>query len=142
MTQTIDIRYSTALTEMSPEHFQGFFVAWPDPPDAEGLIRILQAASFYCLALDGERVVGFVNAISDGVMTAYIPLLEVLPEYQGHGIGQELIRRILSSLDHLYMVDLCCDPELKAYYQRLGGQPLQGIGWRHYSRLSELKKKP
>ena len=34
---------------------------------------------------DAGRVVGFVTAISDGVLSAYIPLLEVLPEYQGAG---------------------------------------------------------
>ncbi len=28
-------------------------------------------------------VVGFVNALSDGRLSAYIPLLEVLPDYRG-----------------------------------------------------------
>ncbi len=31
------------------------------------------------------RVAGLVNTISDGVLTAFIPWLEVLPDYQGHG---------------------------------------------------------
>ncbi len=29
-----------------------------------------------------NKVVGFITAISDGVISAYIPLLEVLPKYQ------------------------------------------------------------
>jgi len=29
------------------------------------------------------RVVGFVNMLSDGALTAFIPRLEVLPGYQG-----------------------------------------------------------
>jgi ribosomal protein S18 acetylase RimI-like enzyme len=40
-----------------------------------------------------------------------LPLLEVLPEYQGQGVGTELVRRLLARLDSLYMVDLCCDAE-------------------------------
>jgi ribosomal protein S18 acetylase RimI-like enzyme len=65
-------------------------------------------------------VIGFATAISDGVMSAYIPFLEVLPEYQRQGIGTELIRRLLGQLDGLYMVDLSCDAALQPFYERLG----------------------
>ena len=63
------------------------------------------------LALDGDAVVGFVTAASDGVLSAFIPLLEVLPAYRDRGIGAELVRRLLGQLDDLYMVDLCCDAD-------------------------------
>jgi ribosomal protein S18 acetylase RimI-like enzyme len=53
-------------------------------------------------------------------MSAYIPLLEVLPEYQGSGIGSELVRRVLAPVGDLYMVDLACDEELVPFYERLG----------------------
>jgi len=49
------------------------------------------------LALDGNAVTGFVTAISDGVISAFIPLLEVLPEDQHQRIGTELVCRSLSS---------------------------------------------
>lgn len=60
------------------------------------------------------RVVGFVAAISDGVLTAFLSWLEVLPDYQGRGIGTRLLSRMLTELDHLYSVDLICDPELRS----------------------------
>jgi len=66
------------------------------------------------------RVVGFVNMLSDGVLTAFIPWLEVLPGYQGQGIGGELMRRILDGTDRFYSVDLVCDAPLVAYYERFG----------------------
>jgi GNAT superfamily N-acetyltransferase len=65
-------------------------------------------------------VVGFVNMLGDGVLTAFIPWLEVLPGYQGQGIGGELIRRILGGTDRFYSVDLVCDAPLVAYYERFG----------------------
>jgi precorrin-8X/cobalt-precorrin-8 methylmutase len=65
-------------------------------------------------------VIGFVTAVSDGVVSAYVPLLEVLPSYRRRGIGTELIRRLLARLDGLYMVDLACDEELVPFYERLG----------------------
>jgi precorrin-8X/cobalt-precorrin-8 methylmutase len=72
------------------------------------------------LAVEGARVIGFATAISDGVLSAYVPLLEVLPEHQGRGIGTELMRRLLIRLGGLYMVDLACDEELAPFYERLG----------------------
>lgn len=138
MSSSSSIRYQSHLHSSNPLHFQGFFVDWPTAPAAEDLVKILRAASHFYLALDHERVVGFVTAISDGVLSAYIPLLEVLPVYQGRGIGRELMQRMLRDLESLYMVDLCCDPELKPYYERLGAQALQGMGWRHYGALKQL----
>jgi predicted N-acetyltransferase YhbS len=67
-----------------------------------------------------ERVVGFVNMLSDGVLTAFIPWLEVLPEYQGQGIGGELMHRILEGTERFYSVDLVCDETLVPYYARFG----------------------
>ena len=48
---------------------------------------------------DKSRVVGFVTAITDGVSCAYIPHLEVLPEWQGDGSGTELMRRMMAKLE-------------------------------------------
>jgi len=61
-----------------------------------------------------------VTAIGDGVISAYVPLLEVLPAYRGQGIGTELMRRVLERFRGRYMIDLACDEELVPFYERLG----------------------
>lgn len=71
-------------------------------------------------ALDGERAVGYINALSDGVLTAFIPWLEVHADYQNRGIGAELVRWIILELDGMYSIDLVCDDNLAGYYERLG----------------------
>lgn len=76
------------------------------------------------------HVVGFVNAISDGHLSAFIPLLEVLPAHRGQGIGAELVRRLLGELDGLYSIDLVCDEELRPFYERFEMQPLLGMALR------------
>ncbi|WP_407666821.1 GNAT family N-acetyltransferase [Nakamurella alba] len=68
-------------------------------------------------------MVGFVTAVSDGVLAAYLPLLEVLPEFQGQGIGSELVRRMLDLLGGLYMVDVVTDPDVVPFYERFGMVP-------------------
>lgn len=131
------ITYTDSLDGITPDNLRGFFVGWPNPPTPETHLRLLRGSSHIMLALDAAgRVVGFITAISDGVLAAYIPLLEVLPEYQGQGIGTELVRRMLQRLRHLYAVDLVCDPELRSFYQRMGMQPYHAMLWRNYERQS------
>ena len=116
------IVYTDSLDGITPERLPGFFVGWPNPPSPATHRRILAGSDHRVLALDGADgpVVGFVTAISDGVLSAYVPLLEVVPDYQGRGIGKELTRRLLAQLDGLYMVDLSCDAELVPFYEALG----------------------
>ena len=57
---------------------------------------------------------------SDGILSADIPLLQVLPEYQGQGIGTELLRRMLETLGGLYALDIVCDEALAPFYAARG----------------------
>jgi ribosomal protein S18 acetylase RimI-like enzyme len=118
------IEYVTSLEGVAAKDLEGFFVGWPRPPSPERHLELLRGSSHVVLARDGRRVVGFASAISDGVLSAYVPLLEVLPEHQGRGIGSELIRRLLADLGDLYMVDVSCDDDLVPFYERLGLQRL------------------
>jgi len=114
------IEYTDSAAGVEPEHLQGFFVGWRNPPSPERHVGVLRGSAHVVIARDAETVVGFVTAISDGVLSAFIPVLEVLPEYQGRGIGTELMRRMLARLAHLQMVDLCCDAALEPFYERFG----------------------
>ncbi len=132
------IRYSESPQGITPEQLQGFFEGWPNPPTPETHLRILQHSDEVVLALDEEtgQVVGFVTAITDGILAAYIPLLEVLPDYRGQGIGSQLMRRMLALLEDYYMIDLLCDAHLQPFYARLGMVPTTGMMLRRYDRQS------
>jgi ribosomal protein S18 acetylase RimI-like enzyme len=99
-------------------------------------LAILKRSDHVVLAVDGDQVVGFITAISDGVLSAYIPLLEVLPSYRQQGIGSELVRQMLEKLRGLYMVDLVCDPELQGFYARLGMKPYAAMIIRNFDSAS------
>jgi GNAT superfamily N-acetyltransferase len=132
------MRYLTSADTITADQLHGFFVGWPNPPSPETHLAILQRSDAVVLALDDEtgRVIGFINALSDGVLSAFIPLLEVLPDYQGRGIGQELVRRMLALLGDLYAVDVMCDADVQPFYARLGMQPARGMMLRRYDRQS------
>lgn len=133
------IRYVDSLEGVTADHLRGgFFVGWPIPPSPETHLRMLHGSSQIVLAIDAEigMAVGFVTAVSDGVLAAYIPLLEVLPGHQLRGIGSELMRRMLAHLRSLYMVDLLCDADLQTYYERFEMRPSTGLLLRNYDRQS------
>jgi ribosomal protein S18 acetylase RimI-like enzyme len=132
----MNITFQADLNGISPDQLGGFFEGWPNPPTAETLHRLLAASSRISLAVyqpSGE-VVGFAQAISDGVLTAFIPLLEVRNSFQSQGIGQKLITHLLAQLEHLYAVDLSCDEHLAPFYQQFGFEPGRAMVRRKYER--------
>jgi ribosomal protein S18 acetylase RimI-like enzyme len=132
------IEYTSSLAGITPDKLEGFFVGWPRKPTPERHLMILWQSYYRVLAVESEsgKVVGFINAVSDGIMAAYIPLLEVLPEYQRQGIGGELVRRIMEKLGDLYMVDLACDENLQPFYERYGFRKYYGMMYRNFESQS------
>lgn len=124
------ITYTDYLAGVKAGQLAGVFEGWPSPPSPEALLRILRGSSHVVLAVaPDDQVVGFVTAISDGVLTAYISLLEVLKPHRRQGVGTQLIRRLLRKLDGLY---LHCDPELQPFYESLGMRALGGMAIRNF----------
>ncbi|MFB8373038.1 GNAT family N-acetyltransferase [Paenibacillus taichungensis] len=127
--------FRESLEGISIDQLSGtFFEGWPNPPSTATFLKLLEKSYAVELAIDEEtgNVVGFIQAISDGVLSAYIPLLEVLPEYQGKGIGTDLIKRMFNRLGDLYMIDLLCDNELQEFYEKQGMNKASGMVIRHY----------
>ncbi len=112
--------YADTAEGVRPDDLDAFFVGWPSPPSRERRLALLLQSDSVALAFDGCRLVGFTTAISDGVLAAFIPFLEVLPSYQRRGIGTTLIDCLLADLDDLYMVDVLCDAGLEPFYGRFG----------------------
>jgi GNAT superfamily N-acetyltransferase len=133
------IYYTDDLAAVRENMLDGFFVGWPRRPSAGQHLAVLRGSYRSVVAIDDaeDRVAGFVNMISDGVLTAFIPWLEVLPAYQGQGIGSELMRRILDGTDRFYSVDLVCDAELIPYYERFGMRGLTSAMLRHPAALDD-----
>jgi len=114
------ITYITNLNLINQRDLEGFFVGWRKPLTKAEHYQILKNSQFIVLAIDHKtkQVVGFINALSDLVSYAFIPMLEVIPEYQNQGIGSELMNRMLSKLSHISNIDLSCDEEMISFYQK------------------------
>ena len=130
--------YERELGPYSAGDLKGFFEGWPDPPDSETHIEILRNSDAFVLAVDTDarRPVGFVTAVTDGVLAAYIPLLEVLSDWRGQGIGSRLVEEVCDDLEHLYMIDAICDESVVEFYEHLGFERQAGMIRRNYQNQS------
>ena len=132
------IRYTNSLAGLSADNFQDFFVGWPNSSEAQTHFQILEKSDHIVLAIDDETaaVVGFITAITDRTLSAYIPLLDVLPAYQHEGIGKKLVNGMMKCLQDFYMVDLLCDSSLTSFYEQFGFVPATAMMKRNYENQS------
>ncbi|MFN8447167.1 MAG: GNAT family N-acetyltransferase [Anaerolineae bacterium] len=127
------ITYTDSLASITADHLRGgFFAGWSRTLTPETHLRTLHGADGIVLAIDDAtgNVVGYVTMITDGVLSAFIPNIEVLAAYHGQGIGSELMRRMFDRLKAIPNIDLMCDPSVQPFYARFGMQPLGGMAIR------------
>jgi ribosomal protein S18 acetylase RimI-like enzyme len=130
----MDLR--TTSDGITPAQLGGFFEGWPNPPTPQTLHRLLTGAPYLALAVEDGEVIGFVYAVSDGVLCAYIPLLEVRAEWRGRGIASALMDLLMEQLGGLYMVDTACDDALVPFYEGFGLRRATAMVRRDYARQS------
>jgi len=87
------------------QNYETVFTAWDgDPSTSSGQVKL----------------VGLISAMDDGIMTAYIHYLLVRPEYQGKGIGEQLLERTKEKYkDYLRIVLVAYDKEC-GFYEHCG----------------------
>ena len=79
--------------------------------------------SFYHIAAyDKDCLIGYIECVSNGVTDAYIQDIIVHPDYQGQGIGSELINRMISRLkkEPIYSITVVYEEGLQKFYEKFG----------------------
>lgn len=94
--------------------------AWSSAEKPELLLQALRASHTLVTAWDGDKLVGLGNAISDGYLVVYYPHLLVLPDYQGRGIGTQLMRMLLAHYAGFHQHMLTADGRAVDFYRKCG----------------------
>jgi GNAT superfamily N-acetyltransferase len=124
------ITYRLDASGIRREDLAPFFEGWPTPPSLDRRLAAVRGADHAAFAFDGDRLVGFATALSDGALMAYLSLLEVVVSRRRRGIGTGLVRALERDIGALYGLDLCCDEEVVAFYERLGFSRVAGMARR------------
>ncbi len=109
------------------QHFQAadlqalfLSVGWSSGQFPHSLQVAMQNSHSVVSAWHGHRLVGLMNALADGAMTAYFHYLLVHPDYQHQGIGRKLVAQMLERYQaYARKVLIAYDAEI-GFYQHCG----------------------
>lgn len=104
--------------DFSREELQELFlsVEWSSGHYPDKLVTAMKNFETVYAAYDGEKLVGMICAMDDGIMTAYVHYLLVNPEYQGQEIGRTLVEMVKGKYaDFLRIVLIAYNSELNFY---------------------------
>lgn len=91
-------------------------VEWSSGHFPEKLVIAMRNYKTVYSAWDGNRLVGMICVMDDGVMNAYVHYLLVDPEYQGQTIGRTLVDMVKQKYnDYMRIVVVAYDKEMHFY---------------------------
>jgi GNAT superfamily N-acetyltransferase len=87
--------------------------------ERDRMARMLEEANLVITAWDDDLMVGISRSVTDWVYSTYLSDLAVRADYQGQGIGKELVRRTRAATPQA-MVILLAAPKAVDYYPKIG----------------------
>lgn len=95
-------------------------VEWSSGHFPEKLVVAMKNYAAVFSAWDGDKLVGMVCAMDDGIMNAYVHYLLVDPEYHGRTIGRTLVGMVKERYrDYMRIAVIAYDDE-RHFYENCG----------------------
>jgi ribosomal protein S18 acetylase RimI-like enzyme len=75
---------------------------------------------FKCFVYDAGKLIAVGRALADGFDASYICDIAVHPEYQGRGIGRQIVSKLVEFSKHHRKIILYAAPGKEPFYLKLG----------------------
>ncbi|MBE9009007.1 GNAT family N-acetyltransferase [Pseudanabaenaceae cyanobacterium LEGE 13415] len=116
---------------------------WASDRKVEDLAIAIKNSDPVISAWDGDRLIGFARATSDGVYRATIWDVVVHPDFQGAGLGRKLVQTVLShpqvsKVERLYLMTT----NQQEFYKRIGFEVNQTTTMVHFNQPLVLPTAP
>ena len=123
----MEITYKS-IHAFSEEELKDLFLSvnWSSGHYPEKLVVALMHYETVYSAWAGDRLIGLLSALDDGVMTAYVHYLLVNPEYQMLGIGKRLVELAKEKYKDYLKIILVSYDEGVGFYQSCGFKKGEG----------------
>jgi ribosomal protein S18 acetylase RimI-like enzyme len=86
----------------------------------EDLKTVFTNSRYKCFVYDDNKIVGVGRALADGVDASYICDIAIHPEYQGHGIGKAIVKKLVEFSKGHNKIILYANPGKEPFYAKLG----------------------
>jgi GNAT superfamily N-acetyltransferase len=126
----IEYKVNDSVTQ---DELDSFFQNWKSPPSSKIKGRLIAGSDLIITARENGKLLGFLTAISDGTMHAFITLVEILQLHQGKGIGKHLVNLAISYFKGYYDIVLITDPDKGTFYKKLGFDEIYGMHIRDFT---------
>ena len=116
-------------------------VGWTNYTDRPEMLAAAYRNSLCVLgAYAGEKLIGVIRVVGDGVSIVFVRDLLVLPEYQRQGVGTQLLRAMMEQYADVYQIELLTDntPKTTAFYESLGLTRSDKFGCCAYLRMVSI----
>ena len=123
----MNIEYSDQK-EFAEEELERLFfsVDWSSGHFPDKLVIAMRNYKTVYSAWDGDKLVGLISAMDDGIMNAYVHYLLVDPEYHREGIGKELVGMVKEYYkDYMRICVIAYDTAIK-FYENCGFEISEG----------------
>lgn len=119
--QSTRIRFSNTH-DFTVQELERLFlsVEWSSGHFPDKLVTAMKNFSTVYSAWDGDKLIGMICSMDDGVMNAYIHYLLVDPEYQGQTIGRTLVEMTKEHYKDYMRVVLIAYKDEAHFYENCG----------------------
>lgn len=86
----------------------------------EDLETAFSNSMFKCFVFDSEKLIGVGRTLADGIDCSYICDVAILPDYQGLGLGKEIVSKLIDFSKGHRKIILYANPGKESFYEKLG----------------------
>lgn len=95
-------------------------VDWSSGNYPDKLVAAMKNYPTVFTAWDENKLIGLISCMDDGVMTAYVHYLLVHREYQGQGVGKELVNMVKKHYKGYLRIVLVAYDDKISFYESCG----------------------
>ncbi|MCL6603180.1 MAG: GNAT family N-acetyltransferase [Paenibacillus sp.] len=125
----MSIYYASDKEDITKEALQELFlsVEWESGKFPNELLQAIKGSHSIVAAWEGDKLIGLINALSDGVLTVYFHYLVVHPSYKSRGIGKEIMNIMLDRYKDCKTKVLISYSDAVDFYKKVGFNTEDGV---------------
>ncbi|UDQ97618.1 GNAT family N-acetyltransferase [Lentisphaerota bacterium WC36G] len=101
---------------------------WDSQWNKSFISEMVENSCCFMIARNKDKIIGMARAIADHCSDAYIQDVIVLNKYQNHGIGGNLVKKLIKELQKMEIdwISLIGEPNTQSFYEKIGFKIMKG----------------